>query len=177
MAYPNSNNSPDDVTNFPRLIIDQISLPNLNGNRTLYSIGGTIDRINYFADQGVYNRLACGMAVDKLLRLRGGENPREVGDLYDLQGGYDDVGRALIGYGILLMAIVGFFHYYGVTAHMTTVDGSDVLDGYVVFEWENPATERDTESEDDTVLETGSIGSWEDVTTATEPLTQSQESF
>jgi len=174
MAYPNSNNSPDDVTNFPRLIIDQISLPDLNGTRKLYTIIGTVERINYFADAGVYNRLACGMACDKLLRLRGGENPREIGDLYDLQGGYDDVGRALIGYGILPMSIVNFFHYYGVVAHMTAADGSDVIDGYCVYEWENPAGD-DTESEADTVMDAGSIGSWDDVTAATEPLTQSQD--
>jgi len=171
MSYPNSNNSPDDVSNFPRLIIDQISLPDLNGNRKLYTIIGTIERINYFADTGVYNRLACGMSVDKLLRLRGGENPREIGDLYDLQGGYDDVGRAMIGYGILPMTIVNFFHYYGVVAHMTTVDGSSVIDGYAVYEWEERGD--DVSSDDDTVIDDASVGSWDNVTAATEPLTQS----
>jgi len=171
MAAPNSNNSPDDVSNFPRLIIDQISLPNVHGYRTLYTIIGTIERINYFADQGVYNRLACGMSVDKLLRLRGGENPREVGDLYDLQGGYDDVGRALIGYGILPMDIKSFFWYYGVNAVMTATDGSGVLDG---DGWEEVfAADARADTDDEAIADDESIGSWDAVTVATMPLTQS----
>ena len=158
MTAPNAPNSPNSVTNFPVTFVNTIRLPALRGGEHVYSIPMTIERVMYFRDRGMFNHQAASMSLEKLVRLHHGANPREIGDLYDLQGGYDENGTAyralLVGWGIFPMEIKSFFWRYGVQMPPS----EQALPGLEGIVWGD--------------LDDDSIGTFSDVSTdTTAPLT------